>query len=166
MADDAKQTLEGDAPATLAAVAQAMATLRAEIKASEDDAKLKREQFATLERQFLSLADVEEAWGITVDAEDIVVDKNGKRHRVPARFTVSPAERILADTPAGKDAAIAALKRSGKYAYLVKEDVNLSSLGALVREFDKDNRPLPPSFEGAVGIRRVPYASINKKSSK
>ena len=59
--------------------------------------------------------------------------------------------RTFAVTPKGREAAIEILKQS-EHADIVREDVNMQTLAALVRELNETTGSLPPEWEGVIEI--------------
>lgn len=67
--------------------------------------------------------------------------------------TVYIQTQLWAATP-DKSAAVEALKESG-YGNLVSETFNANSLSAVIREFDREGKELPPEWSGVIGVSSV-----------
>lgn len=143
--DEQNETQGGDT--TLADTAREYAQARVDRLRLEGQAKKLKELEQDAQDRFLSLMATAGIDSLRITVEEQLEVSGRKPERIKVRYTLSPTRKVFARLKAGKDKVIKALKKSGRYAYLVHDDYTAQTLNSLMKEIQSDpHRELPPTL--------------------
>jgi len=164
--------------ASVAKVATEYAQVKRNVAKAKADLKGMERQAKALEQKFIEACGTHGVGAIRVEVDDWLglTESDGDEdddtgdvdlQQVRQSYTLTPYEQIVAATTGGQDAVIAALKRSRKYAFLVKETVNKRSLDSQVKEIVNDpDRSFPKSWDGVISsFSQWKVSMVNAKTT-
>jgi len=152
-----------DTTSDLAEAAREYAQARVDRLAIEAQAKPYKKIEEGAAARFLKLAADTGISSVRIEVNE-TMEAGGRKKVVPTRYTLAPKRTRFPVLKVAKDAVIAALKRSGRYAYLVTEDFSTSTLGALLREFEDEGKALPPTLAEVMEVGERFDVSMTKSS--